>query len=251
MAEGEQQSERRASAGPLSSPVRLGLFLAVAALAVALWGGYGRHWSWTGINGRTATLWDWLHLLLLPAAFGLLPIWLSRSTRLATHHKLAGMTAIALFALLVVVGYAVPWSWTGFTGNKLWDWLELLALPLAVALIPLYGELQEIWSSKHSLLTIAGLAVFVGVVIGGYVGDWRWTGFRGNTLWDWLHLFLLPLLLPTVVVPALRPMARAGVEAADPPEPGVEAADRPGAARDPADGAQVVVRPEQDVGGAA
>ena len=34
--------------------------------AIVLWGGYSQHWSWTGINGQTATLWDWLHLLLLP-----------------------------------------------------------------------------------------------------------------------------------------------------------------------------------------
>ena len=36
------------------------------ALAVVLWGGYSHHWPWTGINGGTATLWDWLNLLFLP-----------------------------------------------------------------------------------------------------------------------------------------------------------------------------------------
>ena len=48
---------------------------------------------------------------------------------------------------------------------------------------------------------------FIAVVLGGYVGKWGWTGFRGNTLWNWLQLLLLPLLLPTVVVPALMPIA--------------------------------------------
>ncbi|MGH2876625.1 MAG: hypothetical protein ACRDNJ_10810 [Solirubrobacteraceae bacterium] len=43
----------------------------------------------------------------------------------------------------------------------------------------------------------------------GYAVPWAWTAFTGNTLWDWLHLLLLPLLLPTVVVPALMPMAKA------------------------------------------
>ena len=34
--------------------------LAIVALVVIVYGGYGHHWSWTGINGQTATLWDWL-----------------------------------------------------------------------------------------------------------------------------------------------------------------------------------------------
>jgi len=47
--------------------VRAGVPAAIlVALAIVVYGGYDRHWSWIGINGRTATLWDWLHLLLLP-----------------------------------------------------------------------------------------------------------------------------------------------------------------------------------------
>lgn len=202
----------RREEGSAPSPLRVGLLAGGAvALAVVLWGGYGHHWSWTGINGSTATLWDWLHLLLLPIAFGVLPIWLSRRTRLKAHHKLLGATALAAFVLLVVVGYVVPWAWTGFTGNKLWDWLELIALPLAVALTPLFDELRSSWTRRHSLIALSGLAIFTAIVVAGYLGNWGWTGFRGNTLWDWLHLLLLPLLLPTVVVPAVRPIVRAGL----------------------------------------
>src|SRR6059058_4189632 len=42
------------------------------ALAIVPWGGYSHRWSWTGINGATATLWDWLNLLLLPLVFSVL-----------------------------------------------------------------------------------------------------------------------------------------------------------------------------------
>ena len=59
---GPGRSESRTRAR--SRSVALALF--AAAFAVVLWGGYGHRWSWTGINGTTATLWDWLHLLLLP-----------------------------------------------------------------------------------------------------------------------------------------------------------------------------------------
>ncbi len=181
----------------------------MAALAVAfvLWGGYGAHWSWTGINGHTATLWDWLHLLLLPVAFALLPILLTHRRRLTSGQKSLGLISLALFVLLVLIGYLAPWAWTGFTGNRLWDWLELLALPLVVALTPLIPDIRAAWRRDHTLFALPVLALFTVAVIGGYLGGWAWTGFQGNTLWDWMHLLLLPLLLPTLVIPALQPMA--------------------------------------------
>ena len=183
----------------------------VAIAVVILWGGYGRHWSWTGINGHTATLWDWLHLLLLPIAVAVLPLWLSRRTTIGRRHKAVAAACITAFVVFTFAGYAIPWHWTGFTGNRLWDWLELLALPVAVGLVPLYGELREGWSIRHSVIVGAALGVFTAVVIAGYVVPWHWTGFTGNTLWDWMNLLLLPLLLPTVIVPVLMPVAAAGL----------------------------------------
>ncbi|MGH2514144.1 MAG: hypothetical protein ACRDHP_00665, partial [Ktedonobacterales bacterium] len=44
------------------------------------------------------------------------------------------------------------------------------------------------------LPVLAGL-VFVLTIIGGYMFNWGWTGFRGNTLWDWLQLLVLPIVL--------------------------------------------------------
>jgi uncharacterized membrane protein len=184
---------------------------ATLAAAVVLWGGYSHHWPWTGINGRTATLWDWLHLLALPFAVGILPIWLSYRTRVHRPHRAAALALLAGLIALVLLGYLIPWAWTGFEGNTLWDWLNLIALPLAVALMPVYRELRTQWAPRHSMALAIGLAVFVLVVLLGYLVPWPWTGFTGNTLWDWLHLLLLPLLLPTVVVPALRPVLTAGV----------------------------------------
>src|SRR2546421_6810503 len=104
---------------------RTSLAMALFALAVVLYGGYGHHWHWTGINGHTATLWDWLHLLLLPVVVSVLPFWLSRRTRVGRRHKVLGTALLSVFLVLVLVGYTVPWGWTGFSGNRLWDWLEL------------------------------------------------------------------------------------------------------------------------------
>jgi len=191
------------------SPVRLAAAgLALAALAVVLWAGYGHRWPWTGINGHTATLWDWLNLLLLPVAFGLLPVLFSKDTRLRAGHRWGVSAGLMCFLVFVTAGYLVPWAWTGFPGNKLWNWLELLALPLAVTLVPLMDDIRLHWNSRDSVAAGTGLCVFAAIVVGGYVGDWKWTGFTGNTLWDWMHLLLLPLLLPTVIVPRLVPKVR-------------------------------------------
>jgi uncharacterized membrane protein len=178
---------------------------AVLVLVVVVWGGYSHTWPWTGISGSTATLWDWLHLLLLPLAFAVLPVWFRSDTRVGRRTKGRGATALAVFVLLVILGYTIPWAWTGFRGNTVWDWLELLVLPLAVALAPRVAEVRRGWGARHTTVALGGLAAFVGLVIGGYVGHWSWTGFTGNTLWNWLNLLFLPLLVPTVVVPALRP----------------------------------------------
>jgi hypothetical protein len=198
------------------------LVAAALAFVVVLWGGYSHRWPWTGIDGQTATLWDWLHLLLLPLAVAVLPIWLARDAKVDAVIKRVAIVCGLVFAVVVLAGYLVPWAWTGFTGNSLWDWLNLVALPLAVALTPLVIEIRDAWTGRHTSAALIVAAVFGLLVLGGYLGHWSWTGFTGNTLWDWLHLLLLPLLIPTVVVPTLVPMARARlvvVESESEPDP--------------------------------
>jgi hypothetical protein len=67
-------------------------------------------------------------------------------------------------------------------------------------------------------------------IIGGYALGWKWTGYPGSTLWDWLRLLLLPLIVPTLLIPVLRSRisgrgtqpdhdARAGTPGARPPGP--------------------------------
>jgi uncharacterized membrane protein len=180
-------------------------------VAIVLWGGYSRQWSWTGINGQTATLWDWLHLLLLPLAVAVLPVWFSRETRVHPRTKAAGFVALALFVLVVTVGYAAPWNWTGFRGNTLWDWINLVLLPLTVLAVPRLLAMRGRWQMRHSVVAAATTVGFGALVLGGYLGSWGWTGFTGNTLWNWMQLLFLPLLLPTLVVPALLPIATARV----------------------------------------
>jgi hypothetical protein len=185
----------------VSRPATLRIVLAAAVVAV-LWGGYHSHWSWTGINGHTATLWDWISLLLVPITVGTLPIWLAKRRRLGRTALAVVVVLLAVFAAVVVAGYEVPWNWTGFSDNKLWDWINLLLLPLVIATFPIWPEIRRELRMHHRLLLIALLAGFLVAAVGGYVWDWGWTGFRGNTLWDWLHLLLLPIAIPAILLPA-------------------------------------------------
>ncbi len=106
----------------------------------------------------------------------------------------------AVIATLVVGGYGFKWAWTGVGENtRLWDWMQLLVVPLTIVTLPLWFTTQRLWG-RRSLTLFSGLLVaFVIVVIGGYAFNWTWTGFQGNTLWDWWHLLLIPFVLPITV----------------------------------------------------
>jgi hypothetical protein len=212
----------RDTSGDADTPKRGWVTVAVVAglvaLVIVVYGGYGRHWSWVGIDGATATLWDWLHLVLLPVAALVLALWLRHRPELGRGAGVAVGAGVAAFVVVAVAGYVVPWAWTGFVGNTLWDWLNLVALPLAVAAIPVLVELRPQWQRRHRFALGAGLVVFIAVVLAGYLAPWPWTGFTGNTVWDWLHLLLLPLLVPAIIIPLLRPKVTARWETDAPEE---------------------------------
>lgn len=173
--------------------------LAVAAL-VLLCGGYLGGWQWTGFQANEQ-VWDWLRLLLLPLAVGTIPLWINRSGDLSPAARRAGLAAAAVFGVFVLAGYVVPLGWTGFAGNTLWNWFELLLLPAAIVIVPLLPRLARSMRPRHmGLVTLLGVGWLVSIV-GGYTLRWSWTGYQGNTLWDWLQLLLLPLIVPTVLVP--------------------------------------------------
>ncbi len=179
--------------------------LAVAML-VALWGGYARGWNWTGFRAN-GQLWDWLHLLLLPVVIGTIPLWIRHRDYIGRIRRVTYAVVIVAWTGFVIAGYLVPLNWTGFRGQTLWDWLELLLLPVALAAttsmrVPLPKVLRSLRPYQKGIM--AALAVgWTVTVIGGYALRWTWTGYAGNTLWDWLQLLLLPLVFPTILLPAL------------------------------------------------
>lgn len=175
---------------------------AIVVFAVFIWGGYVMRWRWTGLS-RRVTLWDWLQVVALPIAVGASPLLLTHRRRLTERLRAALAGVVLVFAALVLAGYVVPLSWTGFTGNTLWNWLELVLLPLVVSIASLWPE-HGLPNRRHLVLGAVVGVVLAGLAILGYLVPLRWTGFPGNTAWDWLKLLLLPIVVPTLLLPLVR-----------------------------------------------
>jgi hypothetical protein len=175
--------------------------LAVAVL-VLLWGGYVRRWEWTGFRAN-GQLWDWMSLLLLPVVVGTLPLWIERAGHVTRAKRVAALAALAAFVVFAAAGYLVPLHWTGFRGQTLWDWFGLLLLPVALVIAPMLPKnVRSIRPGQKWVIVFLAVGWTV-TIIGGYALSWKWTGYTGGTLWDWLRLLLLPLIVPTLLIPAL------------------------------------------------
>ncbi len=176
--------------------------VALVALVIGFIGGYAFNWSWTGFNSSNQ-VWDWMNLLLLPLALATFPLWLRFSPYMSVARRRALGAAVFGFAVFVAAGYVAPLSWTGFRGQTLWDWMTLMLLPLAVLTIKAWPSIGRNVNAFH--FTAAGVLALglVVTVVGGYAGDWAWTGYQGNTLWDWLQLGLGPVAVTAVLVPLL------------------------------------------------
>lgn len=196
--------------GHVSKVLRRGIPIVLAVgLLVILWGGYSEGWQWTGFQAN-GQLWDWLDLLLLPVLIGALPLWLQYNRYIGSGRRTTYAAVGTGWIVFVIVGYLIPLAWTGFTGQTLWTWLQLLVLPAAVAVTVALTSMHVLPAtilrslSPYLKAILAALAVgWLVTVIGGYALGWAWTGYSGNTLWDWCQLLLLPLLLPTVLLPML------------------------------------------------
>jgi hypothetical protein len=172
------------------------------ALAVVLIGGYALRWSWTGFTANNQ-LWDWMQLLLLPVALATFPLWLRFSPYISPgRRRLLGATVL-VFAVFVLLGYVNPITWTGFRGQKLWDWLTLVILPVSIVTVRLWPQSGRDLRRRHVVVAGVLAAGLITTMIGGYCSGWSWTGYRGNTLWDWLTLVLAPVAVTTIVVPVL------------------------------------------------
>jgi hypothetical protein len=193
------------------SPKAFAWVCGLIALVVLLIGGYAGHWAFTGF-GDNDTLWEWLDLLLLPIAIATLPIWVRHHRYMDRRVRIVLGVLLLMFLVIVVLGYAMQWTWTGFSGQKLWDWLGLILLPFVIVTVRYWSELRPRLLRRHVVVATAFATALTAIIVVGYVRPWEWTGFTGNTLWDWIQLVAVPLLFPLVITPAAVHLISTGVD---------------------------------------
>jgi hypothetical protein len=168
----------------------------VVAVVVGCLAVVGIHWPWTGFRGHE-TLWDWMSLLTLPVAIAVLPVRIAMADHVPARRWHYAWLAVALVLVVVIAGgYGLHWAWTGFHGKALWDWLHLLLFPVILVFLPNWFQRGAPVGRTGTIAAAVVAAAFAVVIIGGYEGPWRWTGFTGNTFRDWLALLIAPFLLP-------------------------------------------------------
>src|SRR4051794_41708448 len=87
---------------PRRSTMLAGTLAALFCVAVA--GGYGLGWSWTGFSDND-TLWDWLGLFLLPVTIAILPGLYRTRRRVGIEGGGLGALAGRAPAVLLVRGH--------------------------------------------------------------------------------------------------------------------------------------------------
>lgn len=187
-------------------PRRVALLTAAVASFVLIVGSYAGHWTWTGLT-QNGQVWDWMQLLLLPVAIGTFPLWLRFSPEMSPARRKILAVAVLAFGLFVLAGYLVPLSWTGFPGRTLWNWLTLIVLPITITTATVWPKTGRRFLPAYRAAVGALGAAWIVTVIGGYTAGWSWTGYPGNTLWEWVQLLLAPIAISTCVVPELIRLA--------------------------------------------
>jgi hypothetical protein len=105
----------------------------------------------------------------------------------------AGLLLIAALAVFAANGRR--WAWTGFANTtSLWSWLQLFVQPVALVFMTLRLRMSGPAPGWRVAGRVAALGLTL-VVVAGYAAHWRWTGFPGKQLWDWLELMLFPVVV--------------------------------------------------------
>ena len=165
--------------------VRKGAAYVLTAVALlVLSGGYFWRWAWTGLPGNYQ-LWNWLQVLLLPVVLGTIPLWMRYRKYITRGRRVITGAAAAACIGLVILGYLLPaFSWTGFPGQKLSNWLQLLLIPAAVAITTVMVTRRDQlrqgrWLRPYQRWIAAALvAGWIVTLIGGYRLGWTWTGYQ-------------------------------------------------------------------------
>jgi len=136
----------------ISRPRRVAYGVVIVAWTGLMIAGYLIPLNWTGFPGTKLS--DWLGLILVPVALtSTMALTRSRvrssKARSLRPYQKGLIAALAVGWIVTVIGgYLLRWSWTGYAGMGLWDWLKLLLEPLVFPTILLPALLK--WVSGNA-----------------------------------------------------------------------------------------------------
>lgn len=76
----------------------------------------------------------------------------------------------------------------------------MLLLPLTMTLVSIWFAAPHRWRSWWTNLIFIIAVALALLVLCSYLFNWTWTGFKGNTLWDWLSMLLVPTVLTAATI---------------------------------------------------
>jgi hypothetical protein len=117
--------------------------------------------------------------------------------RLSPGGVLAAVLAVGLAGMIAMLAmHGRQWRWTGFEGNtSLWSWLQTFAQPFAIVYLTMrLISSARSWRMWRITGAVSGVLLSA-TIVASYSWHWRWTGFGGKQLWDWLHLMLFPVVV--------------------------------------------------------
>jgi hypothetical protein len=76
------------------------------------------------------------------------------------------------------------------------------ALTTALLIVDLRPEIwKDLLEGRVLTLVALGFSLTAIVVMLAIAGAWRsWTGFQGKTVWDWLQLLIVPIVLSLITL---------------------------------------------------
>jgi hypothetical protein len=94
----------------------------------------------------------------------------SRRTGALSWRRLALIAAAAATLIIIFGSYAHHWTWTGLTANgQVWDWLELLLLPVTIGTFPLWLRFSPEMSPLRRKVLAGAVLAFTAFVLAGYL----------------------------------------------------------------------------------
>ena len=193
---------------------RAAIASAVLATAVLLWGGYTGHWSWTGLSDNDTL--SGLAEATGPAAVvgGVAAVAAVAPPDECHPARDVGRGSGGVRRVRATRATRCTGRGPGLPVTACGTGWSYCVPPVVIATVKFWTA-ERTMETRHWMGVAAVIAGFVIFAASAYLLPINWSGFVGNTLWDWVKLLFIPILMPLVLVPAVAEWINGGIEETD------------------------------------